>query len=503
MKSKMVINVENLGSRIALLEDNQLVELTIHEEEQREIVGNIYKGIVKDNVPGMGAAFINIGLERTALLHFRDAEPDFLDNEELEDENFVEEVKDDIYKMGKLLEVGNDVMVQVEKAPVGKKGARLTGEISIPGRYMVFIPNKNHVAISRKISTYKEIRRLKKIFGKIKDKNVGIIVRTDANLKPDSIFKKEYSNLKKTWQDILDRYKDTPAPSCIYDENDLSSVVIRNLINKEIDEVILDSKPERNKIIKILKRTAPEMLKKIKLYQEKSDIFDAFGIEKEIYKVSHPRIYMKNGSFIVIQKTEALVSIDINTGSFVGGENLEQTVSKTNIDAMKEIARLIRLFDLSGMIIIDFIDMKSDANKQKVFHTFKDEMKKDYSVHKIFLTSPLNLIEMTRKRSRSNLLSSLFETCPFCDGIGRILDRRCVANNVIKWLNRAEKYHPEDEFEIYVHPLIYQYIFEKNLLSKLNYHFSVKFQKDEDLAQNQFRIISLKSKRDITNMYKT
>ena len=503
MKSKMVINVGNFVSRIALLEDNQLVELTVHKVEEREIVGNIYKGIVKDNVPGMGAAFIDIGLERTGLLHFRDAEPDFLDNEELEDKKFVKEVKDDISKMGNLLKVGNDVMVQVEKAPFEKKGSRLTGEISIPGRYMVFIPNKNNVAISRKISEHKEKRRLKKVFRKIKDKNVGLIVRTNANLKPDSTFKKEYSILKKTWQDILDRYNDVPAPSCIYDENDLSSVVITNLINKEIDEIILDSKPERNKIIKMLKGTTPGMLKKIKLYQEKSNIFDAFGIEKEIYKISHPRIYMKNGSFIVIQKTEALVSIDINTGSFVGGDSLEETVTKTNIDAMKEIARLIRLFDLSGMIIIDFIDMKSDANREKVFNIFKKEMKKDYSVHKIFLTSPLNLIEMTRKRSRSNLLSSFFETCPFCDGLGRILDRAYVANNLIKWLDRAEKYHPQDEFEIFVHPLVFQHISEKNLLSKLNYHFDIKFQKDEDLYQNQFRIISIKSQKDITNMYKT
>ena len=497
----MIVSVGSVENRLAVLEDNQLVELLVHVRDKKEIIGNIYKGIVKDNVPGMGATFIDIGLERTALLHFRDAVPNILDLEELGDEKFLKEIKNDIYKMGKLLEVGQEVMVQVEKAPLGKKGARLTGQISIPGRYMVYMPYKNYMAVSRKIMSIKERRRLKSIFHKIKDDDMGLIIRTNAELHNEVEFKKEYSSLKKIWQDVQDKYKDNSAPNCIYDENDLTSIIIRELINRNLDLIVINSKAIRNKIIKRLKRIAPEMIKKIKLFREEAGIYDAFGIEKEISKVLHSRIYLDSGGFIVIQQTEALVSIDVNTGSFVGDKNLEQTVTITNIDAAKEIARQIRLQDLTGMIFIDFIDMQNIENRQKVIQTFREEMSKDHSPHKIFSTSPLNMIEMTRKRARSNLLSSFFESCPYCNGVGRVLAPSSLVDNIFRWLNRAEKYHPEDKLEIHIHRWLYDDIVEKQYYLKKDYQFSWEFILDNELKFDQFKVISLKSKREITNMY--
>ncbi|HHI87558.1 MAG TPA: Rne/Rng family ribonuclease [Candidatus Cloacimonetes bacterium] len=500
MKNELVVNIGPFENRLALLENNKLVELFIHREDQKEIVGNIYKGIVKDNVPGMGASFIDIGLERTALLHFRDAVPDFMDLEELDDEN-LKEIKNDIYKMGELLESGQEVMVEVERAPLGKKGARLTGEISIPGRFMVFMPNKNYIAISRKITSTKEKRRLKQIFSKIKDKNVGLIIRTFAEYHDESELKKEYKNLMKTWEEIQDKFKNSPAPACIYDDNDLSSIIIRDLIHKSIDVVTIDSKKVRTKIIKQLKKIAPDFIKKIKLYREDANIFDAYGIEKEISKIFRSRIYLDSGGFIVIQQTEALVSIDVNTGSFVGDKNLENTVTITNIDAAKEIARQIRLQDLTGMIFIDFIDMNKPGNRMKVIQTFRDEMSKDFSPHKIFSSSPLNMVEMTRKRAKANLLSNFYEACPCCQSVGRVLSRTSILDNIFRWMDRAAKYHSKDELEIHIHPWVYDYIIEKKPTISKEYPFEWKFALDGELGITDYKIISSKTTCDITDLY--
>jgi len=500
MKSELVVNIGPFANRMGLLENNELVELFIHRDDQSEIVGNIYKGIVKDNVPGMGASFIDIGLERTALLHFRDAIPDFMDLEEVDD-NSLSEIKNDIYKMGKLLEVGQEVMVQVEKAPLGKKGARLTGEISIPGRFMVYMPNKNYIALSRKIGSIKEKRRLKHIFSKIKEKNVGLIVRTFAEEHSDQEFKKEYKNLKKSWIEIQEKFKDSAIPTCIYNDNDLSSTIIRDLIHKNITTVIIDSKKVRTRVVKRLKTIAPDCIKKIKLYREDSNIFDAYGIEKEISKIFRSRIYMDSGGFIVIQQTEALVSIDVNTGSFVGDKNLEDTVTTTNIESAKEIARQIRLQDLTGMIFIDFIDMNKSENRSKVIKAFREETNKDYCPHKIFTTSPLNMIEMTRKRAKANLLSNFYEPCPSCQSAGRVLSRMSILDNIFRWMDRASKYHTKDELEIHIHPWVYEYILEKKPTIKKEYPFTWKFSLDGEMRITEYKIFSSKSKKDITDLY--
>jgi len=500
MKSELVVNISPFANRMAFLENNKLVELFIHREDQNEIVGNIYKGIVKDNVPGMGASFIDIGLERTALLHFRDAVPDFMDLEEIDDSS-LKEIKNDIYKMGELLESGQEVMVEVEKAPIAKKGARLTGEISIPGRFMVYMPNKNYIAISRKISSSKEKRRLKHIFSDLKEKNVGLIVRTFAEYHTEQEFKKEYRNLKKTWHEIQQKFKDSPNPTCIYNDNDLTSTIIRDLIHKNIDKVIIDSKKVRANIIKRLKLIAPDLIKKIRLYREDANIFDAYGIEKELSKIFRSRIYLDSGGFIVIQQTEALVSIDVNTGSFVGNKSLENTVTLTNIEAAKEVARQIRLQDLTGMIFIDFIDMYKPENRLKLLQTFREEMGKDYCPNKIFSSSPLNMVEMTRKRAKSNMLSNFYEQCPSCQSTGRVLSRISILDNIFRWMDRAAKYHSKDELEIHIHPWVYEYILEKKPIIKAEYPFTWKFSLDGEMGITDYKIISSKSKKDITDLY--
>ncbi|MBS3741033.1 MAG: Rne/Rng family ribonuclease [Candidatus Cloacimonetes bacterium] len=503
MKTELIVNIAPFENTLALLENGILVELYTHSSSTKEVVGNIYKGVVKDNVPGMGACFVNIGLDRTALFHYRDAIPDTIRNKKLKSKKFRKQVRHNNKKMGTVLESGQEVLVQVEKPPVGKKGARLTGEISIPGKYMVLIPYNDYVAISRRITNNKEKKRLKKIVLDAKYKNMGVIVRTNAEGHSEKDLKREYKNLSKIWRDIRNQYKKAPPETCLFDDNDLPSIIIRDLIHKNIDKVIIDSKSYKEKLIKRLKRTSPDKINKIKLYNEESDILDSFGIEKEIQKIFKNRLYLNSGGFIVIQETEALVSIDVNTGSFVGGKNLEKTVTTTNIDAAKEIARQIRLQDLTGMLFIDFIDMKRNQNRNKVIQTFKEEMKKDFSPHKIFSKSPLNLVEMTRKRSKTDVLSSYFETCPCCHSVGRVLSRNTTLNKIFKWLDRAEKYHPVDSLEITVHPWVYKFAQQNEDKLKRDYHFTWNLKSDIDLDFKEFQVYSIKSKKDITDLYKT
>lgn len=503
MKTELVVNIAPFETTLALLEDGVLVELYTHSSATKEVVGNVYKGVVKDNVPGMGACFVNIGLDRTALFHYRDAIPDTIRNKKLKSKKFRKQVRHNKKKMGYVLGSGQEVLVQVEKPPVGKKGARLTGEISIPGKYMVLIPYNNYVAISRRITNKKEKKRLKSLVSKAKSKNIGIIVRTNAEGHSSKDLKREYKNLLTIWQNIKSQYKKAPAETCLFDDNDLPSIIIRDLIHKNIDKVIIDSQEYRKKLIKRLKKTAPEKIGKISLYKEESNILGAFGIESEIQKIFKNRIYLDSGGFIVIQETEALVSIDVNTGSFVGGKNLEKTVTTTNIEAAKEIARQIRLQDLTGMLFLDLIDMKKNRNRRKVVNTFKREMKKDFSPHKIFSKSPLNLIEMTRKRSKTDVLSSYFETCPSCHSVGRVVSRNTTLNNIFKWLDRAEKYHPADSLEITIHPWVFKFAQKHEDKLKRDYHFTWNFKTDVELDFKEFKVYSIKSKKEITNLYKT
>lgn len=503
MKAEIIVNIGPFENRIAKLEDNKLVELYHHREGEEECVGNIYKGRVKDNVPGMAGCFLDIGLDRTALLHYRDAIPDFMNLVSDVNKHNLKKAKHDDSKMGKLLKSGQEMIVQVGKAPIGKKGARLTGEISIPGKYMVLIPNKNHVAISRKVRSYKEKKRLKKMTYKIKHKNIGLIIRTNAVGHNFQDIKKEYNKLLKKWKNIKKKFVEKSTPACLYDDNDLLSHVTTDLIHKKIDSVIVDSKEFRDNLIDELKETAPNYISNVKLYKEQSEIFDAFGIENEIKKMFSHRLYLDSGGFLVIQQTEALVSIDVNTGSFVGGENLEKTVTTTNIDAAKEVARQIRLQDLTGMIFIDFIDMYKENNRKKVAKTFINEMRKDHSPHKIFTTSPLNMIEMTRKRTKTDMMSSYFENCHYCHGVGRVLSPSTILNKVLQWLDRAEIYHPADVLEIFVNPRVYKFAMNHEEQMKNSYRFTFNFKIESDMVYNDFKIYSVKSKKYITGLYKT
>lgn len=498
MFTELIVNVHPLENRIAVLEENQLVELIVEKEKNDNIVGNIYKGVVKDVLTGMGAAFIDIGLGRTAFLHYTDIVTDFLDDFEGEGPRRI--IAEESHRIKELLSPGQEILVQIQKGPIGSKGARLTGQISIPGKFLVFFPNKDRIAVSRKINNITEKQRIKSILNEIKEPNTGIIVRTDGENCTEEEFSDEYKGLAKTWKFLEKKINNSKAPCCIFEESDSSSVLIRDMFSSNVDRLVIDNKQFYQRVIQKIKEYNPELCSKIELYNEDTPIFDAYGIEKEIEKIFYSRIYLPSGGNIVIETTEALTAIDINTGSFTGNKNYESTIKQTNIEAAIEIARQIRLRNLSGIMIIDFIDMQDENNKSEVLDTLRKAFRRDRAKNKVFPFGPLGLVEITRKRTRTSLMNTYFEHCPHCNGTGKILSRESVLIKVDRWLSRAEYFIAGKALDIYVHPVVYQtYVSHPELIRKWDNKIQVIEQLDID--QDMFRVILVDEKKDITNKY--
>jgi ribonuclease G len=497
--TEIIVNVHPLEKRVAVLEDNRLVELFVERKDRQNIVGNIYKGIVKDVLPGMGAAFIEIGLERTAFLHYADIVMDFLDVFEHEKPRKRLNPQDSS-QIGNLLKPGQEIVVQVHKGPIGSKGARLTGQISIPGKYLVLFPNKNKIAISRKIYSQSERGRIRNILSAVKDPSYGLIVRTEAEGCDEDDFKNEYSALAKTWRLTEKQLKFAKAPVCVFEENALENYLIRDLFGEHVDRLVVDDKAFAKRIISQLEDISPELSKNVELYKEDSPIFDAWGIEKKIETVFHSRIYLPSGGNIKIEQTEALVAIDINTGSFTGKTHYEETIKKTNLEAAAEVARQIRLRDLSGVIIIDFIDMISEGNKQEVLDTLRRGLRRDRAKNKVYSFTELGLVEVTRKRMRATLIANFSDPCPFCNGSGRIISRDAVTMRIHRWLSRAEYFIRNTMLRIVVNPDLHEHIraHEEYFAA---FKDQIEFMPDPDTRIDQFKVFKLPSMDDITSKY--
>lgn len=495
MFCEIIVNVSPFEKRVAILEDNKLVELFAEKKEKKMLVGNIYKGIVKNVLPGMGAAFVDIGLARTAFLHFKDIDPNSLTEKK---KQFAK--KKDSSQINKILSAGTEIIVQVKKDPLGKKGARVTGILSIAGKFLVFIPGSSKIAISRKITSSAEKVRIKKILGALKDDQVGLIVRTDTEKIQEEDFEQEYNGLARTWKLIEKQIKFTKGPACIYDENDLSFTLIRDLFNTAVDRLVVDDKKMRSRIISRLKNVTPELTNRIEYYQEDSPIFDAYGIEKEIETIFNSRVSLPSGGNITIQQTEALVAIDVNTGSFTGTGHYDSTIEKTNLEAAVEIARQIRLRDLVGIMVLDFIDMRNEKSQELVYLAFKKAMKRDRAKNKIYPISPLGLIELSRKRTRPSLLLSYSEQCPHCNGTGRLLSRDSVAVKISRWLQRASYFIKNDPLKLIVHPNVMEFI-NNNPEIYSDIKNKLEFEADNKIQPDKFLVFSLKNNKELTTIY--
>ena len=464
MSSELIINSRPYETRVALVENGVVVELHIERGSGRELMGNIYRGRVVRVLPGMQAAFVDIGLGRTAFLYVSDVYRDFSDFEQmmlktsdakvpLDNDAFKDSLTKQSFHNGfqieDLLHEGQSIMVQVSKEPLGNKGARLTSHVSLPGRHLVLMPTVNHIGVSRKIEDKEERERLKGIVKDINPGSFGFIVRTVAENTSKEKLEAEMDFLLKLWDNIREKMERGNNPDLLYKDLTITLRAVRDLFTREVDRLIIDSDEEYENIMRFIETFAPRLKYSVEIYEGVGPIFDAFGIEIEISRALGNKIWLKSGGYIVIELTEALTSIDVNTGSYVGKRNLEETILKTNLEAVKEIAYQLRFRNIGGLIVIDFIDMEKPSNRERVFSALKESLSKDKAKTNILQMSDLGLIEMTRKRTRASLNRLLSQPCAYCEGRGTLKSPKTICYEIFRDLERDFS-HPEAGGSIHI-----------------------------------------------------
>ncbi len=434
MIKDIIVSTTPQETRVALLEDGVLAELFIERQAQRNVVGNVYKGRVTRVLPGMQSAFLDIGLERDAFLYVADAleglDQNLLTDEEKEDAPRSERNKS--LSIEEKLKEGQEIVVQVLKEPLGTKGARITSHVSLPGRYLVYMPTVEHIGVSRKISDDDERRRLKTILKQIRHDSGGggFIARTAGGSKSVEDFERDARYLVKAWDEVRAVASRTPAPAVLHTELALVQRLLRDILNQNMGAIHLDDAKEHQKTADLVAQLQPEMLSRVRLHTRKESIFEEHGVAAEIEKALRSKVWLQSGGYIVINQTEALVAIDVNTGRNVGSRKLEDTVLQTNIDAATELVRQIRLRDLGGIIVVDFIDMEERKNRKKVMAILEQELRKDRSPTKILSINEFGLAIVTRKRVKESLEHMLCEPCPYCDGRGAVKSVATVAHEI-------------------------------------------------------------------------
>lgn len=437
--NQIIINTNKFKTKAALLEDGKVMEVHIEREGEGTLNGNIYKGKVSNVILGMESAFINIGLEKNAFLYINDLK-EFEDSDENKKSHSIEH----------LISAGDEVIVQILTDPRDNKGARVTTHCTIPGKFLVLVPNNNHIAISKKIENLEERERLKQIFTEITPKGMGVIIRTAAENRDISYLKKEIQYLEKKWNEVENKISNSKVGDILYKDSGIVNKVLRDMINSNIDEIVVDDKSVYNKIVEYTSTFNDKNSNlKVTFFNKNKDIFDEYKIETEIEKALEETFYLECGGSIVIQKTEALVSIDVNTGKNIGVTNLEETVVKTNLEAAKEIARQLRIRNLSGIIIIDFIDMKVEEDKKLILNCLERHLQKDRIRTDIVHFTNLGLIEMTRKRTGKPLSYYFQERCQFCNGTGKIKGSRAIVEHIIKELKELKEEKDISKITIY------------------------------------------------------
>lgn len=450
MVSEIIIDVAPGEKRIALLEDKELAEIYIERPFTQRIAGNIYRGKVSSVLPGMQAAFVDIGSDKNAFLYVSDV----ISYKDLSEEygDICPEVKR--CNIEDLLKAGQEITVQVVKEQTGTKGPRVTTNITLPGRYLVLLPNADYTGVSRRIENEEERVRLKEIVERIKPEGMGLIVRTAAEGMNEEDFYKDFEFLQKLWEIILKREKSGSVPRSLHKDLDLISRVLRDIFTSDISKLVINDSKVYEKILEFLDITSPELKKRVELFNKKCDLFDYYNIESKISAALLRKVWLKCGGYLIIDRTEALTVIDVNTGKYTGKDNLEETVVRANIEAAKEIAKQLRLRDIGGIIIIDFIDMHESDHQQLVLDTLKSALKKDRTRTTVIGMTGLGLIEMTRKKVNLELCRVLNSDCPFCDGTGRVLSTESIARNIEKRICQYSADTNAEGIKVEVHPEI-------------------------------------------------
>ncbi|HEV2699539.1 MAG TPA: Rne/Rng family ribonuclease, partial [Terriglobales bacterium] len=420
--NKLVLSVEKLETRVALLEGGRLEEYSVERKSSRNIVGSVYKGKVKNIEMGLKAMFVDIGFEKNAFLHFWDAIPAALDSgiEEIDRKSNKRPRKRITVKdIPSIYPVGSDVIVQVTKGPIGTKGPRVTTNLSFAGRYLVLMPFSDRSGISRKIEEPKERERLRKVLRQLDiPEGVGVIIRTVGEGQRARYFVRDLRVLLDQWSKVDQAIRDNASPSRLFEEPDLVERTVRDFLTEEINEILCDDRGATDRMTDMIGQISRRARNRVRHYDGATPIFETYGVQKQIDDAFHRQVWLKCGGYIVIDETEALVAIDVNTGRNKGGRDVEKTILQTNLEAADEIARQLRLRNIGGLIIADFIDMKSRRDQQSVYNLMKERLKRDKARTHVLPISQLGLMEMTRQRAQESLSDTIYENCPYCGGRG-------------------------------------------------------------------------------------
>ena len=452
--NKLIISVEKLERRVALLEDGQLEEYNVEREQSRNIAGSVYKGRVKNIEAGLKAMFVDIGLDKNAFLHFWDAIPAALDSgvEEIERAGRKAPKKRLTAKdIPNIYPIGSEVIVQVTKGPIGTKGPRVSTNLSFAGRYLVLMPFSDRSGISRKIEDPKERTRLRKILRELDiPEGIGVIIRTVGEGQRARYFVRDLHFLLEQWSRIEEQIRDRPAPARVFEEPDLIERTVRDFLTEEIDEVLCDDRAAVERMAAMVGQISRRAKNRIKFYDGTAAIFETFGVQKQIDDAFHRQVWLKCGGYIVIDETEALVAVDVNTGRNKGGRDVEKTILQTNLEAAEEIARQLRLRNIGGLIIGDFIDMKNRKDQQYVYQRMRERLKRDKAKTHVLPISSLGLMEMTRQRAQESLSDSIYQNCPYCEGRGVVKTTMSTSVEVHRALNTVMRKYQDSIHDIRV-----------------------------------------------------
>lgn len=465
MGNEIIVNKTGRETRVALMENGLLAELHIDRGDKRGYVGNVYLGRVVRVLPGMQAAFVDIGLERAAFLYAGDIYPEFLDRnvgKEIDDPDatVVEAAPRATPRTGQppiqdLIKEGQEVLVQVAKDPISTKGARIKTHITLPGRFTVFMPTVDHVGISRRIEKDRERRKLRDFVEKNRPKNAGFIVRTVCEGQPMSALKQDMDYLIATWKRIQEVSATAKAPTEIHADHGLVLRVVRDSFTENVDRMVIDDKDLYENVQSFIKDFAPNLRDRVRLYRGAEPIYDTFGVETEINRSLSRKVWLKSGGYLIIDQTEALTAIDVNSGKFVGSSSLEDTTLAINLEAVMEIGYQLRLRNIGGIIVLDFIDMEKAANRERVYRTMEEQLRKDRARTNLLKISDLGLIEMTRKRVQEDLVSAISEHCLYCSGTGSTRSRITVVYDVLREIQReALRARGRDTVFVNAHPTV-------------------------------------------------
>ena len=453
MTKEMIVSSNGHETMVAILEDDLVAEIFVERERHRGTVGNVYKGRVSKVLPGMQSSFIDIGLERDGFLYVADVvdtidEFDKLSGDD-DDEGGANRKEREPRgerpqpKIEELLREGQEIVVQVVKEPLGTKGARLTSHVTMPGRFLVFMPTVDHIGVSRKIESREDRSRLRGIVREFREAHGftgGVIIRTAASGRPREDIVGDLDAFHKIWTEMRQRNESSRAPAVLYREQSIVSRLLRDLLTEDYQAIRIDNQTEHQRVVELVERIMPNLAPKVKLYSKPYPIFDEYGVQAEIDKALRPKVWLKSGGYLVINPTEALVAIDVNTGRYVGKKSsgrLEDTIVKTNLEAVKEIVRQIRLRDLGGIIVLDLIDMEEKKNRQRVFQEVEKELRKDRSPSKALQVSDFGLVIVTRKRVKQSLERQLTEPCPYCSGSGSIKSSATICFEILTELKKV------------------------------------------------------------------